>query len=189
MATISFNYKKGGTKTPPLEVAIQKDCWSWLSTILLDSRGAIIAGTADSDINVLKLQSLQTYSYMVPNGLQLGGGRQRRGQYMASLKAQGFKPGVSDMVIAYPKATGMLGPDYNGAYIELKRDVEAYKGPAARRAALRPEQRDWLELMLRVGYWGAVAYGLDDFKQLVRNYLAGESPRPLDFIPEVSDTS
>ena len=180
MVTISLPSRKSGTENPPLEVAVQKSCWKWLATQLL-------VATTQAHIKPI---TLQTYSYMVPNGVQLGGGRQRRGQYMASLKAQGFKAGVSDIVIAYPKhVPNSMSQCWHGAYIELKRDVEAYKGPAARRAALRPEQLDWLELMVGVGYWGAVAYGEDDFKSLVNSYLRGESPRALDFIPEVSDTS
>lgn len=119
---------------------------------------------------------------MVPNGTQLAGGRQRRAQYMASLKAQGFRPGVSDIVIAYPTH------NYHGAYIELKRDPAAYKGPKALATALRPEQRDWLERMDAVGYWTAVAYGVDDFKRLVESYMAGKSPRALDLFDWLGDT-
>lgn len=186
---ISFDSPKSGKSKHPLEVEEQKACWEWLDTLTLDSRGRVISGTANSDINVLKLTTLQTFSYMVPNGVQLGGGRTRRAQYMASLKAQGFKPGVSDMVIAYPIWHDLeLGDQpheclYCGAYIELKRTPESYPGPAARASAVKPDQRDWLELMRSVGYWCAVAYGREDFKSLVNSYLRHESPRPLDFIP------
>jgi len=121
---------------------------------------------------------------MVPNGTQLGGGRTRRAQYMASLKAQGLKPGVSDIVIAFPIWGEVHGQCfYPGAYIELKRDVGAYNGPAALRKAVRPEQRAWAELMKSVGYWVAIAYGREDFQSLVNSYLRHESPRPLDTTP------
>ncbi len=122
---------------------------------------------------------------MVPNGTQLGGGRTRRAQYMASLKAQGLKPGVSDIVIAYPIWGEEQGHClYPGAYIELKRVVEAYPGPAALKSALRPEQLEWLELMQSVGYWVAIAYGREDFYSRVNSYLRSETPRPLDTHPE-----
>ena len=168
----------------PLESAIQKDCWAWLNTIF-----PRVKGTADSDINVLKEPRLQDYSYMVPNGTQLGGSRQRRAQYMNSLKAQGFRPGVSDLVIAYPRRNRASPvqsalPWYHGAYIELKREPGAYKGPAAKRAAVRPEQIEWLERMKSVGYWVSVCYGFEDFRGQVESYLRGEAPRALDFIPE-----
>ncbi len=119
---------------------------------------------------------------MVPNGTQLAGGRNRRAMYMASLKAQGFRTGVSDLVIAVPSG------GYHGAYIELKRDVRAYKGPAAIKAAVRVEQKEWLVKMEEQGYWVAVAYGCEDFKSIMRSYMRGESPRRLDTIPEMVDT-
>ena len=175
MATISFDSMKSGLSKHPLEVEEQKNCWAWLSHVDMENG-----------------KTLQTYSYMVPNGVQLSGAGTRRAIYMKSLKAQGFKPGVSDLVIAYPTFDVDFGGDYHGAfgaYIEMKRVPQAYAGPAAIRAALRKEQKEWLELMDSVGYWVAVAYGTDDFKRLVRLYLAGESPRPLDFIPGMGDTT
>lgn len=126
-------------------------------------------GTADSDLNVLK--SLQEFCYMVPNGTQLAGTGKRRAIQMANLKAQGLVPGISDMVIAYPTH------GYHGAYIEMKRVSEAYAGPAAVRNALRPTQLDWLMKMRSVGYWVAVAYGAEEFKTHVTNYLKG-TPQP-----------
>ena len=179
--TISFNSTKRGKGKYPLEVDEQKACWAWLATVPSDDPSG---------------RPLQNYAYMVPNGTQLAGARTRRAMYMASLKAQGFRPGVSDIVIAYPTYFegyhGMGGGSdsggHFGAYIELKRDRRAYKGPAALKSALKPEQRDWLELMSSVGYWAAIAYGRNDFTTLVNSYLRGESPRPLDFIPPLEDT-
>lgn len=122
---------------------------------------------------------------MVPNGTQLAGSGKRRAIYMANLKAQGLKPGVSDLVIAYPIWGSVVGTClYAGAYIEMKRVKEAYAGPAAVKAAVRPEQKEWLRLMDSVGYWVAVAYGAEDFKRLVRLYLLAGSRPALDFIDE-----
>lgn len=122
---------------------------------------------------------------MVPNGTQLAGGGARRAIYMKSLKAQGLKPGVSDLVIAYPRrnrASPLDGVWFHGAYIEMKRVRSAYSGPAAVKAALRPEQKEWLTLMNSVGYWVCVAYGFEEFKENVEIYLRGESPPSLDFL-------
>lgn len=177
MGTIYFDSQKSGKRKHPLEVEEQKACWEWLGTV--NTQGKPTSTKF----------SLQDFSYMVPNGVQLGGGRTRRAQYMASLKAQGFRAGVSDLVIAFPIWHDLeLGDQpheclYCGAYIELKRTPESYPGPAARASAVKPEQRDWLELMRSVGYWCAVAYGREDFQSLVTSYLKHESPRPLDFIP------
>ena len=122
---------------------------------------------------------------MVPNGTQLAGARNRRAMTMANLKAQGFRPGVSDLVIARPRWGGIHQQCfYAGAYIELKRDPGAYAGPAAKRSAVRPEQVEWLERMESVGYWVSISYGFEDFKSQVEAYLRNESPRSLDFSPE-----
>jgi len=119
---------------------------------------------------------------MVPNGTQLAGSGKRRAIYMANLKAQGLKPGVSDICIAYPIWGKLPGTCYYaGAYIEMKRVCEAYKGPAAVRSAVREEQKQWLIRMDLVGYWVAVAYGAEEFKKLVESYLAGKTHPPLDF--------
>lgn len=151
----------------PLEIDEQKACWAWLGQSLLGPNSGA---------------TWQDYSYMVPNGTQLSGGRAHRAMYMNSLKAQGFRTGVSDLVIAVPSG------GYHGAYIELKRDVRAYRGPAAIKAAVRLEQKVWLAKMEEQGYWTAIAYGAEDFKSLMRSYMRGESPRRLDTIPEMSDT-
>lgn len=169
MATISFSSTNSGSENPQKEAEVQKRCWSWLETkhVGKDEKGVL---------------TLQMYSYMVPNGTQLGGSHRGRARYMASLKAQGFKNGVSDIVIAYPVRKDLVDSSiefYHGAYIELKRDREAYKGPAAIRSAVRDEQLAWLKLMRSAGYWVGVAYGLEEFKQAVESFLAGEEPPPL----------
>lgn len=143
----------------PLEAAEQKAAWVWL---------AGVPGGPDG--------TLQDYSYMVPNGTQLAGTGKRRAIQMASLKAQGLSPGVSDMVIAYPIWGSVAGQClYPGAYIEMKRVREAYAGPAAVKAAIRPAQIEWLMRMCAVGYWVAVSYGAEEFKELVHMYLRGEA--------------
>ena len=151
----------------PLEIDEQKACWEWLGLQLLGPGSG---------------NTFQDYSYMVPNGTQLAGGRNRRAAYMASLKAQGFRVGVSDLVIAVPHG------DYHGAYIEVKRVKEAYAGKAALASAVRPEQKDWLIKMHVMGYWVGVAYGAMDFRRLLRSYIRKEPPDRLDFIPGMGDT-
>lgn len=153
----SLNFTNSGLSVPPKEAEIQKACWSWLAVVKV------------------KGGKLQDFSYMVPNGTEIAGNYQGRARYMASLKAQGFRVGVSDLVIAYPVG------DYHGAYIELKRDRKAYKGPAAVASAIRPDQRDWLLLMRSVGYFTGIAYGSDEFQSLVRSYLRKETAPPLPF--------
>lgn len=99
--------------------------------------------------------SLGDYAYAVPNGTMLAGTAQQRARYMASLKAQGLKPGVSDVVIALPRG------QYHGAYIELKRT----KG-----GVLSVPQSDWLVLTKNAGYYSALAAGLDEAVKHVQAY-------------------
>lgn len=151
----------------PLESEEQKAAWKWLATVPLKYS----PGT------------LQDFCYMVPNGTQLAGSGQRRAIYMSNLKAQGLRPGVSDLVIAYPIWGEVAGRCiWPGAFIEMKRVREAYPGPAALKLAVREEQKAFLTLMDSVGYWTAIAYGAEEFKALVRSYLNKESPPVLDFV-------
>ena len=168
----SFDFTNTGKIIRPRrEVDVQKECWDWLSRFILDGG-----------------KCLQDYVYMVPNGTQLSGTNRGRAKYMASLKAQGLRPGVSDIVIAFPVWRDKPYQDgpicYHGAYIELKKEKELYSGPAAVRSAIRNEQKDWLELMRGVGYWVAVAYGTADFQSLVRSYLAKETQPSLPWKTE-----
>ena len=162
-----LEFKSEPTKKGDKEGDIQKECWGWMATQLIDPERGL---------------TLQDFSYHVPNGAQLGGSHRGRARYMASLKAQGFTNGVSDIVIAYPTMSFDFGGDVNGhhgAYIELKRDRKSYGGPAAVASAIRKEQKEWLVRMHDVGYFVAVAYGLDDFKSVVRSYLSGETQKQL----------
>lgn len=84
---------------------------------------------------------------------------------MASLKKQGLRPGVSDIVIAYPVTP------YHGAYLELKR------GPREV-TAMGDEQKLWLTRMRDVGYYAAVAAGLEDAILHVRQYISGVKAGP-----------
>lgn len=80
-----------------------------------------------------------------------GGKRDKR--TAASLKAQGLKPGVPDILIFTPPPSG-IG---SGMAIELKRDQAAGK----QRGRLSPHQRIWLEELRSLGWRAEVAYGLN----------------------------
>lgn len=142
----------------PLESAEQRAAWAWLYDVPAPHPDGVFHGGS----------RLQDFCYMVPNGTQLAGTGKRRAIQMSNLKAQGLRPGVSDLVLAYPVH------GYHGAYIELKRDRESYGGPAAIKSAIRPEQIEWLTRMRSVGYWVAVAYGAEEFKTYVQMYLDGK---------------
>lgn len=76
--------------------------------------------------------------YAIPNG------GARHPAVAAKLKAEGVKPGVSDVCLP------VAGGGYHGLYIELKR----LKG-----GAVTPEQTRWNQLLLRQGYRAVVCRG------------------------------
>lgn len=104
--------------------------------------------------------SLSDFCYHVPNGIWVAGQPGITARIVASLKKQGMKKGVSDIVIALP-----VDP-YHGAYLELKR------GPREV-TAMGDEQKAWLTRMRDVGYYAAVAAGLEDAILHVRQYISG----------------
>lgn len=87
-----------------------------------------------------------------------GGKRDKR--TAASLKAQGLKPGVPDVLIFTPPPSG-IGC---GMAIELKRDA----GQGKQRGRLSPHQRIWLEELRALGWRAEVAYGLHHALEILR---------------------
>jgi hypothetical protein len=81
-----------------------------------------------------------------------GGKRDRRTG--ASLKAQGVKPGVPDIIIFSPPP---LHPDKRGCMIELKRP----KGLKKAKGRLSAHQRIWLDELSQIGWIAEVAYGYE----------------------------
>jgi hypothetical protein len=97
-------------------------------------------------------------AYAIPNGQMIAGDARQRARYMNFLKAQGLKPGIPDVCIAYP-----IGR-YHGAYIEMKRDGKA---------KVSSEQGTWLTILNQMGYYAVVAPGLDSAIECTKIYLRG----------------
>ncbi|KAA0014758.1 VRR-NUC domain-containing protein [Billgrantia pellis] len=91
-------------------------------------------------------------TYHVPNG------GQRSKKTGADLKAQGVKAGVSDLVVM--EARGGL----HGLYLE-------FKATPPRHAATARSQRDWLALADERGYGAVLARGLEEARQVLREYM------------------
>lgn len=143
----SSNSQPIGKSINPKEDEVQQDVWKWLAYIPV---GPL---------------SLQSFTYMVPNGTYLGSGsRAGKARYIAKLKSMGFKSGVSDLVIALPRA------HYSSAYIELKRK----KG-----GTLRPGQKDFLRLMWAAGHYVTISRGFDEACEDIQDYMNGKPPRSL----------
>lgn len=87
--------------------------------------------------------------FHVPNG-----GR-RDAREAASLKKQGVKAGVPDLVLPSPHG------GYHGLYIELK----AGKNKTSK------HQNEWLVSLNEQGYFVAVCYGWREASEVITNYL------------------
>jgi len=135
----------------PKEIDLQKACWQMLQAWLID------------------YAPLSDWSYHVPNGMMIAGDRKVRARRMASLKAQGFKNGVSDIVIAYPVWESGAAIDYiiwPGAYFELKMPG---RYPTQ-------EQGEWAARMKEAGYFTALIRTEAEFKAQVHLFLSGQVP-------------
>lgn len=94
------------------------------------------------------------YLFAIPNG------GSRHPIEAKNLRLQGVKPGVSDLMLAYPV------PPYCGFFGELKRG-------GSKKGRLSPEQQQFLERMNGVGYATYVAYGADEMWSVMMQYLDG----------------
>ena len=74
----------------------------------------------------------------------------------ARLKAEGLKPGVSDLCLPVP----LNG--YHGMYIEMKRPDHKNKPTKY--------QKDWLDYFNSVGYKAVVCYGYEDAVKEIQRY-------------------
>jgi VRR-NUC domain-containing protein len=73
-----------------------------------------------------------------------------------NLVAKGLRAGVSDFFIPYPTKS------YHGLWIELKK-TKYYK--------IQPNQIEWIERMKSLGYAADFAYGWEDAKNKIEDYL------------------
>lgn len=79
---------------------------------------------------------------------------------VASLKAEGFIIGASDLFI--PKAAG----GYNGMFLELKDVGKDYDD-------VSPEQKQFILDMKREGYYADWAAGCDQAMSIIKPYMSG----------------
>lgn len=94
--------------------------------------------------------------FHIPNG-----GLRSKAQ-AGELKAEGVRAGVPDYLLPVP-----LG-GYHGLFIELKMPKTGAKKPGR----LSEEQKLWLKALRAYGYRAETAYGWDEARQLILEYLA-----------------
>lgn len=90
-------------------------------------------------------------TYAIPNG----GGRSKA--QAGKLKAEGVRPGVSDIFVSLSRGR------YHGCYIEMKSE-EGYASAA---------QKTWIADSLRLGYYGAVCRGQRAAFDIWKAYVDG----------------
>lgn len=110
---------------------------------------------------------LGDFAHAVPNGIWIPGEPHVRMRIIVSQRRMGMKKGVPDVTLALP----LNG--WHGCYIELKRDKVALEPER-----IREEQVEWCERLRKVGYFVAVAVGVEGACEAVRRYVAGEPPLP-----------
>lgn len=143
-----------GVVTVPLESDDQKRLVEYMQTKYI-TRSWLAAVKAEGTRVSYDAATLWDYSYAVPNASKLAGSADQRARMMSSMKAQGLKTGVSDLVIALPAA------EFHGAYLELKR---------AKGGRVDPEQAAWCHRMRFAGYFADIVAGLDQAMEFVGWY-------------------
>lgn len=138
--------REAGVALTQREDEVQEMVFDYLQTIRVPVLGDDPAGN----------RALDDWAFMVPNGSMFAGTPKQRAMYMNALKRRGFKPGISDIVIAYPAAP------YHGVYLELKR---------LNGGRTSEEQRAWCLLMERAGYYAGICSGFDVAKAFIDKYL------------------
>ena len=99
----------------------------------------------DEQVTVIQYCDVKKITvFAVPNGAHLSGGIKSRARQMNSLKAEGLRSGILDLMI--PIASN----GYHGMFIEMKRQ-EGGK--------VSEEQKAWIKLLNENGYRAVVCKG------------------------------
>lgn len=144
-----------GVKSLPKESKQQEALFEWMSFVRVPVFRMDDAGNHTTLQDWVPLTEI---AYAVPNGTSIAGTPKQRAMYMQSLKKQGFKVGVSDIVIPFPTAS------HHGLYLELKRDKTSVVSTA---------QKDWRLMMRRLDYRAEIAVGFDAARAIIEDYLRG----------------
>lgn len=110
-----------------------------------------------SVVDYLNSRYPQVLFWSTPNGAHLAGNIQRRSAAINKLKAEGFLPGVSDIIIFEPR------DKYSCMFLEMKRE----------HGGVVSENQEWFlaQIEQRGGY-GVVAKGFDEARQFIDEYLS-----------------
>lgn len=98
----------------------------------------------------------------IPNG-----GR-RNPVEAARMTSLGVKPGVSDLFFCQARLS------YHGLWVEMKRQLRHFRGPAESKSAVTTAQLDWIGAMQRHGYAACVCYGSEEAQRVIAGYACGD---------------
>lgn len=102
----------------------------------------------------------KNYLFAIPNG------GKRHIVTALSLKRQGVKAGVPDLLLAYPSGR------YHGLFIELKRRAQTKaQGGAKPKGTLTDDQVIVMKYLNDVNYLAQVAYGAEQAWKIITDYL------------------
>ena len=97
--------------------------------------------------------------FSIPNGAYLAGDKKRRIIQMVNLKKEGFKNGVSDLLLALPSL------DKFGLWVEMKDQGSTY-------SSVSKDQRDHIALMNSVGYHAVWCAGSSEAIKEIKSYMS-----------------
>lgn len=108
-----------------------------------------------------KIQELR-FLFAIPNGAKLPYGRDRKGQRFSReavrLLEEGLKPGVPDIMLAFPFR------GFSGLFIELKRAKKSL-------SKVSGDQQAWIDALAANGYRVEICYGAEAAKAAILDYL------------------
>jgi len=96
--------------------------------------------------------------FSIPNGAQLAGGKASRARQMNALKAEGLKPGVSDLFLMVSRN------GYHGLFIEMKD-----KGKT--KCSVSDTQWEHIRCAREQGYKAEWCAGADKAIELIKEYM------------------
>ena len=106
----------------------------------------------------LQYQAYNGCLFAIPNGSVLAGNKSARARQMNALKAEGFKPGVSDLFLMVARG------DHHGLFIEMKD-----KGKTA--CSVSDSQKAHLELAEREEYMACWCPGSESAINVIKEYM------------------
>lgn len=112
--------------------------------------------------------------FSVPNGSTLAGNREQRARQMNKLKAEGFTPGVADVLYL----AGYGG--YFGLALEFKKVSE--KPKRGGKGGVSEAQNEFITAARLQGYRAEVVYGADEGIAVFENYIAKPKTQELIYL-------